>query len=200
MDLSFTCQDMFRRNLKVLNQKEYRTLQQKLYILEKEHRYTFKKLQQQREQLIRERRRVIMVKRCEPKAIVKIAMREIEQHQIAERHYRAIQTSEGTRFCSIKSTSDSKGSVLKEQSRSISAPPPSTTLSILWRQRSTIHRSMSLMQMKNIATIDSISEKELAKKQQRIQEELERLKMSQRDILEKRVLAFVESLKAKSKV
>lgn len=196
MDCSFRCQDMLRKNLRVLNQKEDRTLQQKLYMLEKEHRYTHKKLQQRREQLIREHRRVIMVKKCEPKATVNIAMREIKLRQIPEVHYRAIQTSEGTRLSSIKSTSDA---ILEEQSRPLSAPPPLTEPSILVRRRGTIQSSMSLMQMKNLATIDSISEKELAKQQLRTQEEFEKLKQVQREVLQNRVLAFVESLKDKSK-
>lgn len=198
MDQSFRSHDMLRRNLRVLNQKEDRTLQQKLYMLEKEHRYTHKKLQQRREQLMREHRRVIMVKTCEPKAIVNIAMREIKRHQTADRHYRGIQTSEGTRFCSIKSPSDTAGSELEEQSRSISAPPPSTKPGVPVRRRSTIQSSVSLMQMKNIATIDSISEKELAKQQRRTREELERLKQFQKEVLQKRVLTFIESLKDKS--
>lgn len=141
-----------------------------------------------------------MVKKCEPKAIVNIAMREIKQHQIAEAHYRAFKTSEGTRFCSVKLMSDTEDSVLQEQSRSKSARPPLTKPSILVRRRSTFQSSMSLMQMKNISTIDSISEKEQVKQQLRTKEELERLKQVQRDILQKRVLAFVESLKDKSKV
>lgn len=198
MDQSFRSHDMLRRNLRVLNQKEDRTLQQKLYMLEKEHRYTHKKLQQRWEQLMREHRRVVMVKTCEPKAIVNIAMREIKRHQTAERHYRGIQTSEGTRFCSIKSPSDTEGSELEEQSRSISAPPPSTKPGVPVRRRSTIQSSVSLMQMKNIATIDSISEKELAKRQLRTREELERLKQFQKEVLQKRVLTFIESLKDKS--
>lgn len=195
MDQSFRCENMFRRNLKVLNQKEDRTLQQKLYMLEKEHRYTHKKLRQRQEQLLREHRRVIMVKKCEPKAIVNIAMREIKRHQVAEIHYRGVQTSEGTRFWSIKSPFDTEASVLEEQSRSKSAPPPSTSLV---RRRSTIHSSVSLMQMKNIAAIDSISEKELAKRQLRTREELEKLKLFQMEVLQERVLAFVEHLKDKS--
>lgn len=198
MDQTFRCQDMLQRNLRVLNQKEDRTLQQKLYMLEKEHRYTHKKLQQRQEQLIREHRRVVMVKKCEPKAVVNIAMGEIKQHQIAEMHYRGIQTSEGTGFCSIKSPPDTEGFVLEEKSRSKSAPLPSTKPSILVRRRSTTQSSMSLMQMKNIATIDSISEKELAKQQLRTREELERLKQFQKEVLQKRVLAFVESLKDKT--
>lgn len=193
MDQSFRSHDMLQRNLRVLNQKEDRTLQQKLYMLEKEHRYAHNKLQQRREQLMREHRRVVMLKRCEPKAIVNIAMKDIERHQIAETHYRAVQSSEGTRFLCIKSASE-----LEEQSRSVSAQPPSTKSAVLVRRRSTIQSSVSLMQMKNIATIDSISEKELAKRQQKAREELERLKQFQMDVLQKRMLAFIASLKDKS--
>lgn len=144
-----------------------------------------------------EHRRVVMVRKCEPKAIVSIAMIELKRHQTAERHYRGIQTSEGTRSCSLKSPSDTEGSELKEQSRSVSAPPPSTKPAVLVRRRSTIQSSVSLMQMKNIATIDSISEKELAKQQLRTREELERVKQFQKEVLQKRVLIFIESLKDK---
>lgn len=195
MDQSFRSHDMLRRNLRVLKQKEDRTLQHKLYMLEKEHKYTDKKLQKRREQLMREHRRVVMVKKCEPKAIVNIAMKEIKRHQTAERNCRGIQTSQGTRFCS---PSDTKGFELEEQSRSISAPPPSTKPAVPVRRRSIIQSSVSLMQMKNIATIDSISEKELAKQQLKTREELERLKQFQKEVLQKRVLTFIESLKDKS--
>lgn len=199
MDHSFRRRDVLQRNLRVLNQKEDRTLQQKLYMLDKQHRYTHKMLQQRRELLLREHRRVVMVKVCEPKATVNIAMKEIEEHQIAAVHCRGVQTSEGRRFCPSESPVDAEGSEPEEQSRSISAPPPPTTNPTgPVRRRGTIQSSVSLMQMKNIATIDSISEKELAMRQQRAREELERLRQFQREALQNRVAAFIERLKDRS--
>ena len=53
------------------------------------------------------------------------------------------------------------------------------------------------MKMKNIATIDSISEKELARQQQKAREEVERLRKFQREALQTKVTAFIENLKDK---
>lgn len=199
MDQSFRRPDVLQRNLRVLNQKEDRNLQQKLNMLDKQYRYTHKMLQQRRDSLMKEQRRVVMVKVCEPQATVNVAMKEIGEHQNAETHFRDIQTSEGRRFYSSKSQYHNKGSELVEQNRSISAPPPPSvkpTSSV--RHRGNIQSSVSLMQMKKIATIDSISEKELARQQQKAREEMERLRRFQKETLHKRVAAFIEKLKDKS--
>ncbi|KAG8013155.1 hypothetical protein GBF38_021391 [Nibea albiflora] len=189
--------DVPQRDLRVLNQKEDRELQHKLNMLDKQYRYTRKVLQQRRDSLIKEQSRVVMVKVCEPKATVTIAMKEIGEHKDAETHCRGVQTSDGRRLRSSVSH-HKKGSDPVEQSRSISAPPPSVKPASLVRRRGNIRSSLSLMQMKNIATIDSISEKELARQQQRAREEMEKLRQFQRETLHKRVVAFIEKLKDKT--
>ncbi|XP_028250441.1 uncharacterized protein LOC114426976 [Parambassis ranga] len=179
--------------LKVLNQKEDRDLQQKLNMLEKQYRYTRKMLQQRKDSLITEERRVVMVKVCEPKATVNIAMKEIE-HKNEEIHFsRDVQTSVGRRLHS--SERHDTGPVVVEQTRSTSAPPPSVRP---LRHRGGIQSNVSFMQMKNIATIDSISEKELAREQQRAREEVERLRQLHREDLHERMRAFIKKLKEKS--
>lgn len=184
---------MLQRDLRVLNQKEDRDLQQRLNMLDRQYRYTRKMLQQRRDSLIKEQRRVMMVKVVEPKATVKIAMKEIGEHNDAETNIRGIQTSDGRRLNSHNNASE-----LVEQSRSISAPPPSAKPTSSVRRRGNIQSSLSLMQMKNIATIDSISEKELARQQQKAREEMEELRRFQRETLHKRVAAFIEKLNDKS--
>lgn len=197
MDLNVISVGVLQRNLRVLNQKEGRSLQQKLNMLEKQYRYTHKMLQQRRDSLMREHRKVTLVKICEPKATVNIAMREIGEQQRAETHLRASQTSQGRRFYSSKYHDDRSNQV--GQSRSISAPlpPPVKPVSPV-RRRGYIQSSVSLLQMKNIANIDSISEKELARQQREIQEEMERMKELQREMLQKKVTEFIEMLKDKS--
>ncbi len=182
----------------MLNQKEDRYLQKRLNMLEKQYRFTQKMLQQRRDWLIHEQRRLVTVKVCEPKATVNIAMKEIREHSDAVMHFRGIQTSEGRRLVSSKSQFHNKESEQVEPSRSISAPAPSVKPSSSVRHRGKIQSSVSLMQMKNIATIDSISEKELTRQRQRAREELERLRQFQMETLHKRVAAFIENLKDKS--
>ncbi|XP_035850455.1 uncharacterized protein LOC118493727 [Sander lucioperca] len=189
MDQSFRRASVLQRDLKVLNQKEDRDLQHKLNMLDKQYRYTRKMLQQRRESLINKQRRVVMVKVVEPKATVNIAMKEIREHKF--------QTSDGRRSYSSTSQYPNKGCELVEPSRSTSAPPPSVKPTSPVRRRGYIQSSVSLMQMKNIATIDSISEKELARQQQKAREEMERLRQFQRETLHKRVAAFIEILKEK---
>lgn len=180
--------DVLQRDLRVLNQKEDSELQHKLNMLDRQYRYTRKMLQQRRDSLVKEQSRMVMVKVCEPKATVTIAMKEID----AETH-----CTDGRRLCSSMSR-HKKGSDPVEQSRSVSAPPPSVQPAGSVRRRGNIRSSLSLMQMKNIATIDSISEKELARRQQRAREEMEKLRQFQRETLHKRVAAFIEKLKDKT--
>lgn len=179
----------------MLNQKEDRNLQQKLNTLEKQYRYTHKMLQQRRDWLMREHRRVTLVKICEPKATVNIAMKEIGEQQRVKMHFRTSQTSEGRRFFSSKRQTEGSKQV---ECRSISAPlqPPGTPV----RRRGYVHSSLSLLQMKNIANIDSISEKELVRQQREAQEELERIRELQRKMLQKKVTGFIEMLKDKCNV
>lgn len=198
MDQNLRKPDALQRNLRVLNQKEDRNLQQKLAMLEKQYKYSHKMLQQRTDSLMKEQRRVVMVKVCEPKATVNLAMKEIGEHQKAETHFRDIQTSEGRRFLSRKSPNHNEGSKQVEPSRSISAPPQTVKPAGTVRHRGGIQCSVSLMQMKKIATIDSISEKELTKQQQRAWEEMERLRQLQRETLHNRVAAFIEKLQDKS--
>ncbi|GAA6223259.1 uncharacterized protein LOC108886743 [Lates japonicus] len=189
-----------QRELRALNQKEDRDLRHKLNMLDKQYRYTRKMLQQRRDSLMNEQRRVVMVKVCEPKATVNIAMKEIGEHKNTEEHFRGIHTSDGRRLHSSKPQHHSKGSVPVEQ-RSISAPPPSSVKPTSpVRHRGNIQSNVSLLQMKNIATIDSISEKELVRQQQKAREELERVRQLQKETLHKRVTAFIESLKDKGSV
>ncbi|XP_034714086.1 uncharacterized protein LOC117935754 [Etheostoma cragini] len=189
MDQSFKKASVQQRDLQVLNQREDRDLQHKLNMLDKQYRYTRKMLQQRRESLIHERRRVVMVKVVEPKATVNVAMKDIGEH--------TFQTSYGRRSYSSTAQYPNKGCELVEQSRSTSAPPPSVKPPSPVRRRGYIQSSVSLMQMKNIATIDSISEKELARQQQKAREEMERQRQFQRETLHKRVAAFIDMLQGK---
>lgn len=174
----------------MLNQKEERDLQRKLNMLDKQYRYTRKVLQQRRDSLIQDYRRVVMVKVCEPKATVDIAMRDIMEYQ--NTHFRGLQTSDGRRIYS------NKAELLVEQSRSISALPSSVTPASSVRHRGNIQSSLSFRQMKNVAAIDSISEKELIQRQQKAREEVEKLRRFQRETLHNKVAAFIERLKEKS--
>lgn len=178
----------------MLNQKEDRDFKHKLNMLDKQFRYTQKMLKQRRDSLMKEQKKVVMVKVCEPKATVNIAMKEIDEHVSAETHFRGIHTSDGSRLC------HNKGSELVEQTRSTSAPPMSVKPTSSVRHRGNIQSNVSLMQMKNIATIDSISEKELARQQQKAQEEMEKRRQLQMETLHTRVTAFIESLKDKGNV
>lgn len=181
------------RGLRALNQKVERDLQQKLSMLDKQYRFTRKMLQQRRDSLIQEHSRVVIVKVCEPKATVNIAMKEIGEHKSAGTHSSGVHTSGGRRLCSRKSPN-------VEPSRSISAPPSTAKPTSPARHTGNVQGNVSLMRMKNIAAIDSISEKELARQQQKAREEVERAKQLQRETLHKRVTAFVEGLKRKGNV
>lgn len=189
------------RDVSVVNQREDRDLQHKLNMLDKQHRYTCKMLRQRRDSLVNEQSRVVMVKICEPKATVNIAMREIGEHKNAEANSRGLHTSDGRgRSSPRKPQDDDKGSEQVEQSRTVSAPPASVKPTAPVRHRRNTRSVVSLMQMKNIATIDSISEKELARQRQKAQEEAERVRQLQTDMLHKRVTEFIQSLRDKVNV
>lgn len=194
MDVSYS-RPVLQRALRVQNQKEKRDLQQKLNMLDKQYRYTRKLLQQRRASLTSEGRRMVMVKLCEPKATVNIAMRDIQEHSSTEKPCsRGVHTSDGGRGRL------QAGDCQVEPSRSVSAPPATTKPSGPVRHRGNIQSNVSFMQMKNIATIDKITEKELARQRQEAQEETERLKQLQREALHSRVASFIEKLKEKGNV
>ncbi|KAK2826580.1 hypothetical protein Q5P01_020794 [Channa striata] len=185
-----------QRDPRVLNKKEDRDFQHRLIMLDKQYRYAQKMLKLRQDSLMKQQRKVVMVKVCEPKATVTIAMKEIDEHKNAETLFGGLHTSNGTQQRSSKSPHHNMESELEEKSRPISAPPPAVTSPV--RHRGPVQRQVSLMQMKNIATIDSISEKELARQQQQALEEMERMRQRQKETLHKRVTAFIESLKDKA--
>lgn len=191
MDTSYS-RPVLRRALNVRNQKENRDLQQRLNMLDKQYRYTRKLLQQRKTSLLSDGRWVVMVKLCEPKATVNIAMRDIRQYSSAEGSCsRVVHTSDGG------TERLQAGNTEMEPSRSISAPPATTKPSCSVRRRGNVQSSVSFMQMKNIATIDKITEKELAKQRQRAREESARLKQLQKETLHNKVMSFIEKLKEK---
>lgn len=190
MDVSYS-RPVLRRALNVQNQKANRDLQQRLSMLDKQYRYTRKLLQQRRASLMNDGRWVVMVKLCEPKATVNIAMRDIREYLSVEGPCsRLVHTSDGGRGGLQDDSSEVK------LNRSISAPPATNKPSISERRRGNVH-SVSFMQMKNIATIDKIAEKELTKQQQRAQEKSARLKQLQWETLHDKVMSFIETLKEK---
>lgn len=152
---------------------------QKLDLINKQFRHSYKMLQQKKDYVRKEQRKVGTVKICEPQAIVDVAMKEIDEQS----NYRGIHTAYGTRQYS-KSNNE-------KLTRSISAPV---------RHRANVESSVSLLQMKNIALIDSISEKEKAQRQQKAREELERMSRLQKEALQKKVQEFIERLKEKSQM
>lgn len=187
-----TC--VLQKDSRAMNRKEDIDLRHKLKLLDKQYRYTCKLLQQRKDLLIQQQRSVKVIKLCEPKAIVKVAMKEIDEHTNSERPLRGIHTSDGGRFYSSKSQSHNGGSEQPAQGRSISAPPAPIKPTRSVRHQGSIKWNVSLMQLKNISTIDSISQKELARQQQQAREEMERLKQLQRETLHNRVRAFIEHL------
>ncbi|CAJ1073308.1 uncharacterized protein LOC117806592 [Xyrichtys novacula] len=193
MDQSFKGPAVLKRNLRVLNQKEERDLQRRLNLLDKQYRHTLKMLHQRRDSVLNEHRRLLTVKVCEPKATVNIAMKDIWEYKNTAVHFRGFQMSDSRRMYSSKE----KHQV--EKSRSISAPPPllfvKPTSSV--RHRGNIQSSLSFRQMKSIAAIDSISEKELARQQQKDREEVEELRQFQMETLHQKVAAFIDKMRQK---
>jgi len=91
------------RVVKVLNQKEDRGLQRKLNMLDKQYSYTRKMLRQRRDWLMAEERRVMMVKSCEPKATLNVALNGIREHKLAESHFRRSVHTSAAKLPSSKS-------------------------------------------------------------------------------------------------
>lgn len=181
--------------LLVLDQKEETDFRHKLNVLDKQYRYTQKMLKQRQDDLLKEHRKVVMVKVCEPKATVHMALNEIHKHMTVT-HVRGIHKSDG-RMYSSELQCHRKKSALVEKTQSILAPPSSNKSICYARQRSNIQFNLSLMQMKTIVTIDSISEKELVRQKQKEREEMEKLRQLHRETLQKRVTTFIKSLKDK---
>lgn len=165
------------RELQVLNQKAERDRTQKLQLIDKQFKFSYKTLQQRKDFWRKEQRKVCTVRICEPKAIVDIAMKDINEFS----NFREVRTAYGMRKCT---------QMEEKHSRSISAPV---------RQRCGVESSVSFLQMKNIALIDLISEKERELRLRREREERERARRAKIEALHRRVEEFIERLKDKDR-
>lgn len=183
-----------QKDVRLMNLKEDIALQQKLNLLNIQYRYTLKMLQQRRNSIILENRKLLLLRFCEPKATVNKNMIEIAKTKKAGMDFRDIHTSGGRRSYSSKSLYYDRGSDPLGLRRSASARPMSAKPTDSARYSVTDEGRLSIMKMKNIATIDCISKKELTSRQQNARGEMERLKAFRWEALHQRVKSFIEKL------
>ncbi|KAJ7990789.1 hypothetical protein DPEC_G00290560 [Dallia pectoralis] len=216
-------------DVRFLNHQEDVSLQHKLKLLDMRHRYILKALCQEKDSLIRNHKKLLHLKVCEPRATINITMKELHETKMS-RMACAASAPENRRLYSSRSHSNNRANIVQrcqtshanvtvedpqtteldtkgtpvQSLRSQSAQPKSihsakhreTRIVHSSNQRETESRAgvFSFIQLKQMSTIDSISEKELARQQLQSRGEKERLKQHQRDMLSQKIHTFLKAL------
>ena len=179
-------------DVRLKNSKEDLYLQHELSLLSMRHRHILRTLHQETDSLVRAHRKLLLLKVCEPKATINKTMREISETRNGRMDSQDVYNSDRQRIYSSKSLSYDRRPPLPNSRRAQSGLP----IPVRNTLQSAKHQEaeLSILQLKQIATIDCISNKELVYQQQYIREEKERLKQSQKDTLQQKIQVFLETL------
>lgn len=222
----------FSKDMRLMNKYEDIHLQQELDLIDRKCRAILTALSQDRDSLVKDHKKILHLKVCEPRATVDNTMREIMESKEANFDLLCLtfppQTSQN-RLHSSKSllyqrdtttlisrrsksayafVSNTRGGncsslmTQQEDNRKTMCLSPrrlkstATFSKQLTKKRSLESKSqvLSIMQLKQMATIDNISEKELASQQERVIQERERLKLIIREKLHQKIQTFLQKL------
>lgn len=188
-------------DVRLKNHKEDTHLQWKLEQIHRKYRLSLKLLYQERELILMEHKKLLHLRVCEPYATVNNAMRAISETRDDLQHIRHSRSAPAGRWThqtevlsnerdwllGMRSSKSAASSTLKQG-------PALLLLPVVTRKASQTG-PLSIMQLKEIALIDSISQKELASQKEQERQRKERLKQIQREQFQQKMQAFLRTLK-----
>lgn len=180
-------------DVRQMNSTEETYLQHRLSHICIRERLVLKLLQQDINSLMQEHRKLLHVRVCEPIATVDNTMREImiTRNRRKAWHRQYTQSAPPGRVLnSGKEVAQGNSDPLVRSQSSRSAP----TLFHAQETESKDDGILSLVQLKNMACIDNICERELANQREWQKQERERLKQIQRERLRQRMHTFMKTL------
>lgn len=182
-------------DVRLKNHKEETHLQWKVDQIHRKYRLSLKLLHQDKEFLLKEHKKLLHLRVCEPYATVNNTLQEISETNTNQSdqenmcHLRSAPA--GRRMFSANPTlNKTSNNIINNRFTQSALPKSSATYRFMLSKPG----ELSIMQLKGIALIDSISEKELAHKEELKRKEKERLKQLYRETFQKKMQIFLQTL------
>lgn len=174
---------------KLKNHKEDIDLQWKLEQIHRKYKLDLKLLHQDREFLLMEHKKLLHLRVCEPYATLTNTMRAISETRTTKSNLQYVwypkSAPAGRRMFSSEALSNQSEQVLGTRlSKSASSVLPQTSES----------KQLSIMNLKDLALIDSISQKELAMQEEQRRQKKESLKQLYREKMNQKMQIFFRTL------
>lgn len=191
-----TTKAKFRKSKHVLyidtrlkNHKEDTDLKWKLEQIHRKYKLNLKLLHQDREFLLMEHKKLLHLRVCEPYATLSNTMRAISETKTTKSDHHAWYPKSapaGRRMFSSEALSNQPEQLLKTRlSKSARPALPRTSME---------SKQISIMYLKDLALIDSISQRELAIQEEQRRQEKESLKQLQQKKLQEKMQLFYRTL------
>lgn len=173
-------------NVWLKNHKEDIDLQWKLEQIHRKYKLGLKLLNQDREFLLLEHKKLLHLKICEPRATLTNTMKDILDAQRTNIDFQYVWHPSSAPVCRRILTGErrsNKNDQLQDTRLVKSAPP-----------RSYESNQLSIMYLKDLALIDSISQKELAIQEEQKRRKKESLKRLYKEKLQEKIQGFFRTL------
>lgn len=185
-------------DVKLRNHREDIQLQWKLHNISAKHRINLRLLEQEREFVLKEHKRLLHLKVCEPRATVNNTMRDIMEVRMVKNDPQESRTSKSAPTFKVLTSArgeDDKGPRFAK-SAIISGKQCDSSLQMLMTEKLKASKSgqLSFLQLKDLALIDSISEKELMQQEEYYRWYIATLKQLQREKLRQKIKCFLDTI------
>lgn len=185
-------------DVRLLNHKEDVHLQWKLHNISAKYRLNLRLLEQERELVLKEHKRLLNLRVCEPRATINNTMRAISEVRITNDANETRFSKSAPAFrplSSVKTYEDDKEQrFAKSASFSVKQDDSSPPMIVTEKFKSSENGQLSILQLKDLALIDSISQKELMYREEYYRWYKERLKQLQREKLQQKIRSFLNSI------
>lgn len=179
-----------------MNHKEDVHLQWKLHNISAKYRLNLRLLEQERELVLKEHKRLLNLRVCEPHATINNTMRAISEtitNDVNETRFS--KSAPAFRpLSSVKTYEDTEQRFAKSASFSVKQDDSSLSMTVTEKFKASENGQLSILQLKDLALIDSISQKELMYQEEYYRWYKERLKQLQREKLQQKIRSFLNSI------
>ncbi len=179
-------------DVRLLNHKEDVHLQWKLLNIRAKHRLNLRLLEQERELVLKEHKRLLNLRVCEPHATITNTMRAISDVRMTNETRFSKSAPAFRPLSSVKTYKEQR--FAKSASFSVKQDDSSPSMKVTEKFKASESGQLSILQLKDLALIDSISQKELMYQEEYYRCYKERLKELQREKLQQKIRSFLNSI------
>lgn len=185
-------------DVKLLNHREDVQLQWKLHNIRAKYRLNLRLLEQERELVLKEHKRLLNLRVCEPHATVNNTMRAISEVKMVTSDGRESRTSKSAptfrTTISAQHFDDDKELRFAHSATFPCRQDDSSLHAFTEKLKASESGQLSILQLKDLALIDSISQKELMYQEEYYRWYKERLKQLQREKLRQKIKSFLNTI------